>query len=158
MRYIMTRQRIEHTATTSADPAAVYALLRDGATWPVWSKLDSFELERPGDGEPEGLGAVRIFRQGKVEGRDTVAELVENRRFSYTHESKLPVKNYRADIDLTPRDGGTEIRWVSEFDPKIPGTGRLVRRGLDKFIAENVNGLASYASSAPEAGDARGGA
>ena len=102
MRYTMSRQRIEHTATTSADPTAVYALLRDGATWPVWGKLDSFELERPGEGEPEGLGAVRIFRQGKVEGRDTVAELVENRRFSYTHESKLPVKNYRADIDLDP--------------------------------------------------------
>ena len=124
MRYTMSRQRIEHTATTSADPTAVYALLRDGATWPVWGKLDSFELERPGEGEPEGLGAVRIFRQGKVEGRDTVAELVENRRFSYTHESKLPVKNYRADIDLTPRDGGTEIRWVSQFDPKYPGHGR----------------------------------
>jgi len=146
MRYTMSRQRIEHIATTSADPTAVYALLRDGATWPVWGKLDSFELERPGEGEPEGLGAVRIFRQGKVEGRDTVAELVENRRFSYTHESKLPVKNYRADIDLTPRDGGTEIRWVSQFDPKIPGTGALVRRGLDKFIAENVNGLAAYAA------------
>ena len=43
-------------------------LLRDGATWPVWGKLDSFELERPGASEPEGLGAVRIFRQGKVEG------------------------------------------------------------------------------------------
>ena len=68
----MSRQRIEHTATTTADPAAVYALLRDG---------------------------------------------------------------------------GTEIRWVSQFDPKYPGTGGLVRRGLDKFIAENVNGLASYASA-----------
>ena len=147
MRYTMSRQRIEHTASTTADPAAVYALLRDGATWPRWGKLDSFELERPGEREPEGVGAVRIFRQGKVEGRDTVAELVENRRFSYTHESKLPVKNYRADIDLTPRQGGTEIRWVTQFDPKFPGTGGLVRRGLDKFIAENVNGLASYASA-----------
>ena len=146
MRYTMSRQRIEHTATTSASPSAVYALLRDGATWPVWGRLDSFELERPGEGEPEGLGAVRIFRQGKVTGRDTIAELVEDRRFSYTHESKLPVKNYRADIDLSPRDDGTEIRWVSQFDPKIPGTGGLVRRGLDKFIAENVNGLAEHAA------------
>ncbi len=35
---------------------------------------------------------------------------------------------------------------MSQFDPKIPGTGGLVRRGLDKFIAENVNGLAAYAA------------
>lgn len=142
----MSRQRIEKTAKTPAEPATVYALLRDGSTWPDWGPLDSFELERPGRDEPEGLGAVRIFRQGRVSGRDTVAELVQDRRFSYTHESKLPVKNYRADIDLTPRDGGTEIRWVAAFDPKIPGTGGLVRRGLEKFIAENVNGLAAYAA------------
>jgi hypothetical protein len=147
MRYIMSRQRIEHTATTTADPATVYALLREGATWPVWGPLDSFELEREGESEPEGLGAVRIFRSGKVTGRDTIAELVDGRRFSYTHESNLPIKNYRADVDLTPAGDGTQIRWVSAFDPKIPGTGFLMRRGLDSFVAKLVNGLAAHAAS-----------
>ena len=148
MRYIMSRQRIEHTATTTADPATVYALLRDGATWPVWGPLDSFELEHPGDdGEPEGLGAVRIFRSGKVTGRDTIAELADGRRFSYAHESNLPIKNYRADVDLSPAGDGTTIRWVSAFDPKIPGTGWLMRRGLDGFVAKLVAGLAAHAAS-----------
>jgi polyketide cyclase/dehydrase/lipid transport protein len=130
MRYTMSRQRIEHTATTTADPATVYALLREGATWPVWGPLDSFELERPGEDEPEGLGAVRIFRSGRVTGRDTIAELVRDRRFSYTHVSNLPIKNYRADVD-----------------PKFPGTGALLRRGLDGFVAKLANGLAEHASS-----------
>ena len=147
MRYIMSRQRIEHTATTTADPATVYALLREGATWPVWGPLDSFELERPGEGEPEGLGAVRIFRSGRVTGRDTVAELVQDRRFSYTHVSNLPIKNYRADVDLSPAGDGTEIRWVAAFDPKVPGTGALLHRGLDGFVAKLANGLAEHASS-----------
>jgi hypothetical protein len=147
MRYIMSRQRLEHTATTTADPATVYALLREGATWPVWGPLDSFELERPGEGEPEGLGAVRIFRSGRVTGRDTVAELIQDRRFSYTHVSNLPIKNYRADVDLTPAGDGTEIRWVSAFDPKVPGSGALLRRGLDDFVAKLANGLAGHASS-----------
>src|SRR3954467_13935855 len=62
----MGRQRIEHRATTTADPATVYALLRDGASWPDWSPIDSFELERPGADEPEGVGAVRLFRGGRV--------------------------------------------------------------------------------------------
>ncbi len=143
----MGRQRIEHHATTTADPATVYGLLRDGATWPVWGPLDSFELERPGADEPEGLGAVRIFRSGRVTGRDTIAELVENRRFSYTHVSSLPMKNYRADVDLTPTSEGTSIRWVSAFDPKIPGTGRVMRRGLDGFVSQLVNGLAERATA-----------
>jgi len=143
----MSRHRIEHTATTTAHPSAVYALLREGATWPTWGPLDSFELERPGAGEPEGLGAVRIFRSGRVTGRDTIAELVQDRRFSYTHVSNLPMKNYRADVDLEPAGDGTRIRWVSAFDPKLPGTGALLRRGLDGFVSKLANGLAEHASS-----------
>jgi hypothetical protein len=42
----MGSQVIEKTATTSADADIVYALLRDGGTWPEWSPIDSFELER----------------------------------------------------------------------------------------------------------------
>ncbi len=106
----MARQRIEHRATTAADPATVYALLRNGATWPEWGPIDSFELERPGADEPEGVGAVRLLRGGRVTGRDTIVELVPDRRFAYTHRSNLPVKNYRGEVDLTPVDGGTEIR------------------------------------------------
>jgi hypothetical protein len=143
----MARQRIEHRATTTADPATVYALLREGATWPEWSPIDSFELERPGADEPEGVGAVRVLRSGRVRGRDTIVELVDDRRFSYTHASSLPVKNYRGDVDLEPVDGGTAIRWVSEFDPAIPGTGGLMRRGLDGFVASLVSGLAERATA-----------
>jgi polyketide cyclase/dehydrase/lipid transport protein len=143
----MGRQRIEHLATTTADPATVYALLRDGATWPEWSPIDSFELERPGADEPEGVGAVRVLRSGRVTGRDTIVELVADRRFSYTHTSSLPVKNYRGDVDLEPVDGGTAIRWVSEFEAKIPGTGGLMRRALDGFIASLTEGLAERATA-----------
>jgi hypothetical protein len=143
----MARQRIEHRATTTADPATVYALLRDGATWPDWAPIDSFELERPGTGEAEGVGAVRVLRSGRVTGRDTIAELVPDRRFSYTHASSLPVKGYRGDVDLEPVAGGTAIRWVSEFDPKIPGTGAVMRRALDGFVAKLVSGLAERATA-----------
>ena len=149
----MARQRIEHRATTTADPATVYALLRDGAGWPSWSPIDSFELEKPGAGEPEGLGAVRVFRNGRITGRDTIVELVPDRRFSYTHASSLPVRNYRADVDLEPVAEGTRITWTVAFDPKIPGTGRLMRRALDGFIAGLTNGLADRATA--EAGAPR---
>jgi uncharacterized protein YndB with AHSA1/START domain len=143
----MGRQRIEHRATTTADPATVYALLRDGATWPEWSPIESFELERPGRDEPEGIGAVRLFRAGRVTGHDEIVELVPDRRLSYTHTSNMPIRDYRADVDLTPVEGGTEIRWVAAFAPKIPGTGRLLRRGLDGFVAALTRGLAERAAA-----------
>lgn len=143
----MGRQRIEHRATTTADPATVYALLRDGAGWPSRSPLETFELERPGADEPEGLGAVRLFRSGRVTGRDEIVELVADRRFSYAHRSNLPIRDYRADVDLEPTPDGTAIRWVSTFDPLVPGTGRLMRRALDRFVARLTHGLAERAAA-----------
>jgi hypothetical protein len=148
----MAHQRIEHRATTTADPATVYALLRDGATWPEWSPIESFELEKPGADEPEGIGAVRLFKQGRVTGHDTIAGLVPDRRFAYTHVSNLPIREYRGEVDLEPVAGGTEIRWVSQFAPKIPGTGGLLRRGLDGFVAKLTHAWPSARPPGPRRG------
>jgi uncharacterized protein YndB with AHSA1/START domain len=154
----MGHQRIEQHATTTADPATVYALLRDGASWPAWTPIESSEIERPGADEPEGIGAVRRFRNGRVTGHDEIVELVPDRRFAYAHTSSLPVRNYRGEIELEPTAEGTAIRWVSMFDPKVPGTGRLLRRGIAKFIAQCTDGLAEHAATVtdrPRSGDTR---
>jgi hypothetical protein len=142
----MARQRIEHTAVSAADPATVYALLRDGSTWPDWAPIDSFALARPGVDEPEGVGAIRELRSGRITGRDEIVELVPDRRLSYAHTSNLPVRDYRGDIELEPVAGGTRIRWAVAFDPRFPGTGPLVRRALDGFVAKLAEGLARHAA------------
>jgi len=140
-------QVIERSATTSAGAEVVYALLRDGATWPEWSPLGSFELERAAEDEPEGVGAIRVFRTGRVTTREEIVELVPARRFSYRLLSGLAIRDYRADIDLEPTEEGTVIRWHSSFDPKLPGTGWLYRRQLGRFIDRTVRGLASHAAT-----------
>ncbi len=142
----MRRHRIEQTAHTAADPATVYALLRDGSTWPTWGPIESFELEREGEGEPEGIGAMRILRKGRVTGRDTVVAFTRDRSFSYAHKG-LPVRDYRGDIELTPADGGTSIRWRVGYSALIPGTGWLLRIGLTRLIRDFVTGLATYSAA-----------
>jgi hypothetical protein len=143
------RQQIDVRVHTTAGPAAVYGLLRDGAGWPTWSPIGSFELERPGSDEPEGVGAIRIFRTGRTTSRERVVERVPDRRFSYELLSGLPIRDYRADVDLTPDDGGTLIRWHSTFSAKVPGTGWIYRRALGRFIARTADGLATYAATLP---------
>jgi hypothetical protein len=137
-------QRIDVTATTTAPAAAVYALLRDGASWPVWSPLGSFELESPGPEGGESLGAIRIFRTGRITNRERIVELVPDRRFSYALLSGMAIKGYRADIDLTEGPDGTTIRWRSSFRAKVPGFGGIYRRTLTKFIQRCVDGLAAH--------------
>ena len=142
----MRRYEIEATEQTPADPATVYALLRDGSTWPVWSTIDSFELEREGEGEPEGVGAVRIFRSGRIVGRDEILGFTQDRSFRYAHRKGLPVRDYRGEVDLTPDGAGTSIRWRVSYSPKVPGTGWLLRKALTRFLAGVTRGLATHAA------------
>jgi hypothetical protein len=144
----MALQVIDVTATTGADPASVYALLADGATWPEWSPLGSFELIAPGDGTPEGLGAVRLFTTGRHRSRERVVTCQPGLVFAYELEAGLPLRDYRAVVRLTSTPEGTTINWHSTFRPKVPGTGWLYRRELGKFIGQTVEGLAAAADRA----------
>ncbi len=141
----MAQQVIDRTATTTAAAAAVYALLADGSTWPEWSPLGSFELVEPGDGAPEGLGALRLFTTGRIKSRERVVERSPGEVFAYELEAGLPLRDYRAVVTLTPTEGGTSIRWRSTFRAKVPGTGWLYRRQLGSFIGRTVEGLAAAA-------------
>ena len=144
----MSRYVIEETARTAATPEVVYRLLRDGSTWPVWGPLDSFELEREGEGEPEGVGAVRVFGSGRIKGRDEITGFEQDRVFRYIHLRGLPVRNYEAQVTLAPVDGGgTDVTWRITFDPKIPFTGMFVHKALTKFISISVRGLAEHAAT-----------
>jgi Polyketide cyclase / dehydrase and lipid transport len=143
----MARQVIDVTVTTGADPGSVYALLADGSTWPGWSPLGSFELIAPGDGTPEGLGALRLFTTGRHKSRERVVTCEPGKVFAYELEAGLPLRGYRAVITLQPAGGGTSITWRSTFRAKVPGTGGIYRRELGKFIKQTVDGLAAAAAS-----------
>ena len=143
----MRRRHIEATQHSEAAPASLFALLIDGQTWPRWSPIEAFKLERAGDPPPEGVGAIRVFRRGRTTGRDEIIEVVPDRRLSYRSLSGLPVRDYRAHVDLEPDGYGTTIRWEASFAPKLPGTGPLLERGLRRFICECAAGLAAHAAS-----------
>ena len=136
----MAEQVIDHTATTRADPLTVYALLADGSTWPEWSPIGAFELLDPGDGSPEGLGAVRLFTTGRHRSRERVVACRPPESFSYVLEAGLAVRDYRAVVTLTPVDGGTSINWRSTFRAKVPGTGPLYRRQLGALHQKHARG------------------
>jgi hypothetical protein len=143
--------RVRHvsvTAQTAASAEAVYALLIDGSTWPVWSPIDSFELEQPGEPPPEGVGAIRVFRRGRTTGRDRILDRVPNRRLKYASLSGVPVRDYVGEIDLeSAQEGWTTILWHSSFLPKVFGTGWLVERGIRRFLEQCTHGLAEHARS-----------
>lgn len=146
---------IDRRAVVAAPPSAIWADLVDGASWPSWSPLGSYELVTPGsDGPDAPLGEVRIFRTKQLVGesvaREEVVEVVPERRLSYTLLHGLPLEGYRSDIDLTPVDGGTEVRWRSTFTAGAV-RGRFYQRVLGLFIQRCVDGLAAKHATAAAA-------
>ena len=141
--------RTIHVQETSAAPVeAVWALVADVSTWSQWGGFDESELERPGSPVPEGVGALRRFRTGRVRNQEEVVRFDPPRGFSYeVRESDVPVCDYHADVDLTEAPGGgTTITWRSTFRARWPGTGPLVQWRLGAFIKDSARRLAAAAA------------
>jgi len=134
---------IDARARSAAPPELVWELLADAESWPRWSGIDEAAVE-----EGSGLGELRLFRTGRYVSRERVVAFEPERRFAYELVSGLPVRDYRAEVTLAPTpEGGTAIRWRSTFERTIPGTGRLLRRRLGRFVAETAEGLAAAAEA-----------
>jgi hypothetical protein len=139
-------------AWTPAAPSAVYGLVVDGATWPTWTPIGGFALEREGRHGGESEGAIRVFKTGTIRSREELVELRANKGLAYVARSGLPIRAHRAEITLTPHDGGTTIEWREDFEPTLPGTGRLLGWFLRHFIRRCADGLAARAATTDSTG------
>jgi uncharacterized protein YndB with AHSA1/START domain len=139
------RITVEAAAMSRAPPAAVFALLRNSDTWPQWSLFDKFALERAGQDEPFGVGAIRVFATRFTQTREQVTALVPDQKLSYVLLSGLPMHDYLADVVLSPReDGGTRIRWSASFACAF-GTGWFWRLFMQRTFATVSAQLAAAA-------------
>jgi hypothetical protein len=85
--------------------------------------FNSAVLERAGNHEPYGVGAIRIFSTRTSKTREQVTELIPNQKLSYVLRSGLPLRDYRADVCLIPSDdGGTRVSSTASFQCAY-GTG-----------------------------------
>jgi Polyketide cyclase / dehydrase and lipid transport len=97
--------------------------------------FDSAVLERAGNDEPHGVGAIRIFSTRVSRAREQVTELISDQRLSYVLLSGLPLRNYQADVRLTPSgDGGTRIDWTASFQCRH-GTGWFWRIFMNRVLS-----------------------
>jgi hypothetical protein len=149
------RQHINVTAHSNANIDQVWALLADVSTWTKWGRWNEAGIEKPGDGDPEGVGAIRRLRYGRrTVNRELLVAVEPPRRLSYELLSGLPIRNYHADVTLwASPDGGTDITWRSNFEGRLPGQGAFMRMFLGRFIADCAERLARAAEVAEVAPD-----
>jgi hypothetical protein len=129
------------TAVSTASPDRIFHLLEDHATWPQWSGFFiRTRLLRKGVHGRLGVGAVRVMTTPISRVREEVIDAEPGVRFSYRLLAGLPLRDYRADVELSALDeGGTRIEWRAAFRPRWWGTGwfwrRVMQRALDRLEA-----------------------
>ena len=137
----------EVRARSSAPPERVFELLADATSWPRWAGplVAHGSWEREGSPAPGGVGAVRKVGRWPAFGREQVVVSEPPLHHAYTTLSGNPVRNYRADVSLAPYRDGTSITWAATFEPRIPGTGRLLERTYERLVGSFARRLATYA-------------
>lgn len=145
----MNQLEVSAERTARATPEEVWALVSDATRYPEWGPWRAAEYRRPGDTSPRGPGAVQWLQSSRryllryPVSVERILEVEEGKRLAYTVIGGIPVRNYRAEVTLTPAADGTHIRWAATWD--ATARGRLVWRSLRTVYPQIVEALATAA-------------
>jgi hypothetical protein len=124
-----------------ASPAIVWSELADYPGMKRWAGARAVEIERPGAGVPNGVGAIRALKSWHGTIREEITGFEPERRMSYKGLSGVPARDYRGVIELRGRDGETVLSWSVSFQPRrfttvvvSPVIKRMVSAGVDRFV------------------------
>jgi hypothetical protein len=142
------RWSVETSAHSSAPVSEVWPLIGEAHRWKAWSFLTRSDIIRVGDPAPDGVGAVRRFTRHGIGSTEQVVAWEPPHHLGYTILSGFPVRHYRADVTLAAENDGTLVSWSATFDPKIPGTGRIMRAVTRRMLRGFAVAAAGYAEGA----------
>ncbi|AHH98451.1 SRPBCC family protein [Kutzneria viridogrisea] len=126
------------TRKVSVPPDSVWAVLADHEGMPRWTASRSAHLERIGDQDRNGVGAIRALGTPVGRIREEITEFDAPNRLVYRMLSGAPVRDYVGTVRLSPDGAGTLIEWSVSFVPRLPGV-QLVIKAL---IGQLATGLA----------------
>jgi hypothetical protein len=144
---------VERRIVIQASPTKIQPLIADfhlWAHWSPWEKLDP-AMKRTFGGPPAGLGATYSWQGNKDVGSGRMeVKTAAPERISIQLDFIEPFEGHNtADFTLTPKDGGTEVRWLmfgpSPFITKLMG----VFVSMDSMIGKDFEqGLAQLKAAA----------
>lgn len=137
--------------SSNAPAALLFELVSDGSRWPEWAKpiVLSGAMVREGKDHRLGVGAVRKLGAGRFGVKEQTTAYEKDHLHGYTLITPGPVKDYHAEVRLTPRaDGGTDLSWTGSFVERVPGTGIVVQRAFTSVIGALATKLVKAAERA----------
>jgi hypothetical protein len=138
---------VEAERKANATPQAVWSLVSDASSycrWGIWSESGWVASGPASPGTPGSLRQMRYRRTRIVE---QVLEVDEGARMTYAVVRGIPVRNYKGEVTLTGAGGGTDVRWVADWDDTF--LGRIVHRKLSVLYPEIMRRLVAAAEQIP---------
>ena len=134
--------RFELVADIPGPRRAVWDALADHKGWERWAGVREVVLRQQGDPPPNGIGAIRVIRQGGLAIEEEITAFDAPKRMAYRMTAGAPVRDYNAEIRLEEAGTGTRVTWTVEFRPRIPLTGGLLERALRRSLGDVLARLA----------------
>jgi uncharacterized protein YndB with AHSA1/START domain len=135
------------SATTTASPEAVFAILADHEHWPEWFPvLTKEEVVGP---RPEGIGTRRLatIPGGKVE--EVIIAWDPGQRFAFAVTAVSPgiVRALLEDCRIEPAQGGTRVTYTMYLEPvAVFGPLMSLMKGpMGKQLDKGMRALAARA-------------
>jgi len=132
----------KYVRQVAAPPETVFDVLTDHRRYPEITPLRKATLEREGEPDPNGVGAIRVLTVAGPPMREEVIAYDRPRRFSYKLLSGLPVRDHVGTVELTPSGGGTEVTYAVKTTPTLPFGGPVFMLFLKKAIGDLLGGVA----------------
>ena len=137
------------TRRIAAAPDVVFDTITDHRRYSDYTPIRRAELEREGDEEPNGKGAIRALHLAGPPMRERVVAFERPHLFTYELLSGLPVRDHVGTVTLDARDGGTLMTYRIETTPTIPLSGPVVVGGMKVAIGRLMAAVAKEAESRP---------
>lgn len=140
------------TREIAAPPETVFAVLTDHRKYSELTPLRKSELERQGENDPNGVGAIRRLTAVGPPMREEVIAFEAPKRFSYTVLSGLPVRDHVGTVELSEDGGGTRMVYAVRTQPTLPVVGFAVIAGIKQAIKGLIDGVSKESERRAAAG------
>jgi uncharacterized protein YndB with AHSA1/START domain len=130
------------TREIDAPAETVFEVLTDHARYSELTPLRKSELERAGEVDVNGVGAIRRLTAVGPPMREEVIAYEAPSRFSYTVLSGLPVRDHVGTVELSEEGGGTKMVYAVRTHPTLPVVGFAVVAAIKQAIKGLIDGVA----------------
>jgi uncharacterized protein YndB with AHSA1/START domain len=130
------------TREIGAPPETVFEVLTDHRRYSELTPLRKSELEREGESDVNGVGAIRKLTAVGPPMREEVIAFEAPSRFSYTVLSGLPVRDHVGTVELTAGGTGTKMVYAVRTQPTLPVLGFAVVAAVKQAIKGLIDGVA----------------